>query len=206
MAQTDVQRYYQTHASIYDITRWTMLHGRRRAVSRLEICPDSQVLEIGCGTGLNFRFLMEHLSREKGHLVGLDFSEEMLRRAARRIQTRGWKNIELIHGDATGLSLGRQFDAIYFGYSLSMIPDWAGALERAHAHLRPGGRLVVLDFGQFRGWGPLGAVVRWIQEGNHVDSRQPYEEKLRQLFGNVGVEHWLGGYNFTACSRKCSTV
>jgi S-adenosylmethionine-diacylgycerolhomoserine-N-methlytransferase len=212
LTQTAVQRFYRYHAYVYDSTRWLILHGRRRAVERLELRPDSQVLEIGCGTGLNFPYIMECLTKggvgvppatePAGRLVGLDFSPDMLQRAARRVAARGWKNVELVQADAAKLALDRQFDAIFFGYSLTMIPDWRGALERAHAHLRPGGRVVVLDFGRFENWGPFGAVMRWWLRINHVDTLQPYEQTMRNLFGEARVESWFGGYNFTASARR----
>src|SRR3990170_732430 len=59
---------------VYDSTRWMILHGRRAAVELLALRPDSQVLEIGCGTGLNFRRLLEKLDPARGVLTGLDFS------------------------------------------------------------------------------------------------------------------------------------
>ncbi len=214
MTQSAVQRFYRYHAYVYDSTRWMILHGRRRAVALLGLRADSQVLEIGCGTGLNFRHILEHLNRggagatpagrAAGQLVGLDFSPDMLARAARRVRARGWTNVELVQADAAQLALGRQFDGIFFGYSLTMIPDWAGALARAKEHLRPGGRLVVLDFGRFEHWGPAGAAMRWWLRLNHVETLEPYVEKMQELFGEVNVESWLGGYNFTACARRCA--
>ncbi len=202
MTQTAVQRFYRYHALVYDSTRWMILHGRRRAVARLELRPDSQVLEVGCGTGLNFRYVLEQLDPPAGRLSGLDFSADMLRKAQRRIRARGWSNVDLIQADASTLALERRFDAVLFGYSLTMIPDWAAALEQAYEHLRPGGRLVVLDFGRFDGWGPLGALMRGWLRLNHVETLRPYERKLREIFGAVEVEPWLGGYNFTAVGRR----
>lgn len=198
MTQTGVQRYYRYQAYVYDSTRWVILHGRRQAVARLELAPDSQVLEIGCGTGLNFQHILEHLAPDTGRLTGLDFSADMLQRAERRVAARGWANVDLVQADAGTLALNRRFDAVLFAYSLTMIPTWAAALERARDHLRPGGRLVVLDFGRFDGWGPLGALMRGWLRLNHVETLRPYEQELRELFGQIDVEHWLGGYNFTA--------
>jgi S-adenosylmethionine-diacylgycerolhomoserine-N-methlytransferase len=118
------------------------------------------------------------------------------------VAARGWRDIELIQGDATQMSLGRTFDAILFAYSLSMIPDWRAALRRAHEHLQPGGRLAVLDFGAFRGWGPLAPLMRGWLRWNHVDTLQPYAEAVREVCGNAEVYSWCGGYNFTAVGRR----
>ncbi len=198
MARSAVQGFYRYHAYIYDWTRWTILHGRKRAVARLELEPDSDVLEVGCGTGLNFRYVLERLDPARGRLVGLDFSGDMLRQARKRIAARGWRNVELVEADAARMDLGRRFHGILFAYSLTMIPDWPAAIERAAAHLAPGGRLVVLDFSRFAAWGPLGALMRGWLRLNHVETLRPYEDKLRATFPRVDVSYWLGGYNFTA--------
>lgn len=199
---TAVQSFYRYHARVYDWTRWTILHGRKRAVGRLELHSDSEVLEVGCGTGLNFRYILDQLDPERGRLVGLDFSSEMLRQARKRLAARGWNNVELIEADAARLDLGRRFDGILFAYSLTMIPDWQSAIERAREHLKPGGRLVVLDFGQFKRWGLLGAVMRLWLRLNHVETLRQYEDKLHEVFPDLDVYHWLGGYNLTAVGRR----
>lgn len=201
MATSAVQRFYRYHAYVYDFTRWTILHGRGRAVEKLELRPDAQVLEIGCGTGLNFRYMVERLDPQRGRLVGLDFSADMLRQAEKRVASRGWDNVELLQADATTMQLGRKFDGILFAYSLTMIPDWPRAIERAAEHVKPGGRVVVLDFCTFDSWGPFSPLMRGWLRFNHVETRRPYIEKLREAFPNLEVSTWLGGYNFTAVGR-----
>lgn len=202
MTITAVQRFYRVHAHVYDSTRWLILHRRRAAVAALQLRPDSRVLEVGCGTGLNFPYLLQCLDPVAGRLVGLDFSPDMLDRARRRIAAHGWPNVELVCGDATSMRLGTHFDAVFFGYSLTMIPDWIGALERALEHLIPGGRLVVLDFGRFHAWGPAGALLRGWLRWNHVETLRPYEDYLRDRLADFEVRYWLGGYCFIAAGRK----
>ena len=178
-----------------------ILHGRQRAVAALGLRPDSQVLEIGCGTGLNFRHILAYLAPAAGRLTGLDFSADMLDQARKRVAARGWLNVDLVQADATQLDLGRRFDAIFFGYSLTMIPDWPAALRQARVHLRPGGTVVVLDFSRFHGWGPLAPLWRGWLRLNHVETLRPYEDEMRRLFEPCEVRYWLGGYNFTAVGR-----
>jgi S-adenosylmethionine-diacylgycerolhomoserine-N-methlytransferase len=202
VADSAVQRFYRYHAMVYDSTRWIILHGRRRAVERLALRPDSAALEIGCGTGLNFSHLLSRLDPQRGRLTGLDFSSDMLARAERRIAAAGWPNVELVHGDATRLALARRFDGILFAYSLTMIPDWPAAIDRAVEHLKPGGRLVVLDFGRFGSWGPLAPLMRAWLRANHVETLNPYVDKLRAVFPALEVSDWLGEYNFTAVGRR----
>ncbi|TWT43675.1 Demethylmenaquinone methyltransferase [Phycisphaerae bacterium RAS1] len=202
MSHTAVQRFYRYHAYVYDWTRWAILHGRRRAISRLNLRPDSRVLEIGCGTGLNFHYVLEHLDPHRGRLTGLDFSEDMLRRAERRVAAAGWPNVELIQGDATKLSLGGKYDAVCFGYSLTMIPDWREALRRAHEHVAPGGRLMLLDFGPFRSWGPLAPLMRAWLRANHVETLEPYVDEMVRICPSTKIEYRVGGYYFVAMGTK----
>lgn len=201
MAESAVQNFYRYHAYVYDSTRWMILHGRRRAVAAMQLRPDSEVLEVGCGTGLNFRFVLEALDPSSGRLLGLDFSEDMLHQAGKRVAAKRWQNVELVQGDATAMRLDRKFDGILFAYSLTMIPDWPKAIECAKAHLKPGGRLVVLDFGPFQNWGPLGPVMRGWLRANHVETTKPYAETLRKQFANHSLTYWMGGYNFTFVGR-----
>lgn len=202
MTDTAVQRFYRYHAYVYDSTRWMILHGRSRAVAKMQLAPDSAVLEIGCGTGLNFHYLLAALDPARGRLVGVDFSQDMLDRAARRVAREGWHNVELVRADATTLDLPQRFDAILFAYSLTMIPGWPTALARAYAHLKPLGRLVVLDFAPFQSWGPLGPLMRAWLRANHVETQRPYVDELRRIADDVELSYWLGGYNFTAVARR----
>lgn len=200
--QTPVQRYYRFHAAIYDWTRWAVLHRRKLAIQRLELRPDSHVLEIGCGTGLNFGAILKQLDPQAGRLTGVDFSRDMLGRARGLIERRGWLNVDLVSADATALALGERFDAVLFAYSLSMIPDWERALARAWDHLLPGGRLVILDFGRFERWGPAGWLARAWLRANHVATGRAYPQRLAQVLGPVSYEPWLGGYAFVATARN----
>ena len=164
--------------------------------------PDSSVVEIGCGTGLNFRFILDALDPRRGRLTGVDFSEDMLRKAQKRIDSSQIQNVRLVQADATQLSLGEKYDAVFFAYSLTMIPDWPVALRRAYEHLKPGGRIVVLDFGTFANWGPMGAVMRTWLKLNHVTTRQPYGDEINKVCGNAEITNWIGGYYFIAVGRR----
>ena len=259
LPHSPVQRFYRLHACIYDATRWAFLYGRRRAIDALALQPGNTVLEIGCGTGLNFKHILRRLGPLRGNqpdttaplspgasdspfilppssvgsphsqfsilnsqdsplpaeiskpefqvpnggrLVALDFSEDMLRQARRRTARQGYENVTLLQADATQLSLGEQFDAILFAYSLSMIPDWQAALTQARDHLKPNGRLVLLDFGGFEKWGPLGRAARAWLRLNHVETQRPYLSTLRELFDHLEVDTRLGGYYFVATGSR----
>jgi ubiquinone/menaquinone biosynthesis C-methylase UbiE len=201
-AVSALERFYRLHAPIYDATRWIILRGRRAAVRSLGLRPGDRALEIGCGTGLNLELLREAVTAT-GHVTGVDVSAHMLARAERRCVKKGWRNVTLVRADASKLALSHQYDAVLFAYSITVIPDWRAALERAIGHLRTGGRLAALDFGLFEGWPP---PTRWICRGwlklHHVDTARPYGQAVLEAAGRGHVCSHVGGCYILAIATK----
>jgi S-adenosylmethionine-diacylgycerolhomoserine-N-methlytransferase len=147
-----MNRMYRRQRHIYDGTRRYYLLGRDQLIENLRPEACASVLEIGCGTGRN---LVQAAQRFPGaKLFGIDVSTEMLTSAIASISRRGLSSrIRVAHGDATGfdpqLLFGvPAFDHVMVSYSLSMIPAWTRVIESALSHLKPGGRLHIVDFGQ----------------------------------------------------------
>ena len=146
---------YRFTRHIYDLTRRYYLLGRDRLLERVVTGPETATLEVGCGTARN---LIKLGGRpDCGKLYGLDASHEMLETASRSVARAGLPRgenppIVLRQGLAEQLDAGRMFgrdepfDTIFFSYCLSMVPTWPGALEAAMANLKPGGRLLIVDF------------------------------------------------------------
>lgn len=178
---TQLQRFYRWNAPIYDLTRWVILRHRQLAVAALELEAGDTVLELGCGTGLNFGLLRRQVGLT-GTIIGVDLSEAMLKHARRR--TRG--NAHLICADAGRLEPTYKVNAVLAAYSLSMIPAWRTALERACLCLRPGGRIAVLDFGAV---GPRAGVFRRLFDRylalNHVETGRDFGAAMRPLLHEV---------------------
>ena len=111
---------------------------------------DGAVLEIGCGTGRNLVAAARRYP--EAPLFGLDISTAMLETAKRSLARHRLGHVTVAQADATRFdpsTFGRQgFDRIFISYTLSMIPDWRAVLERATSSLKPGGRLLIVDFGQ----------------------------------------------------------
>ena len=95
---------------------------RRKVVSALHLQPGQSVLDVGCGTGRNFPYIMERIGPD-GHLIGLDYTPAMLHEAQRLVRCRGWNNVALIRGDAAELSLQHEVDAALSTLAMSVIPD-----------------------------------------------------------------------------------
>jgi demethylmenaquinone methyltransferase/2-methoxy-6-polyprenyl-1,4-benzoquinol methylase len=136
---------YQKQAKGYDQSG---IHGldafRREAVRRLELKRGDQVVDIGCGTGLNFALLQEAIG-ETGRIIGVDLADAMLERARLLVATESWKNVELVQADATHFLFPTQVDGILSTFALTFVPDGARVIQNGCLALAPGRRWVVLD-------------------------------------------------------------
>ena len=146
---------YRTQRHFYDLTRKYYLLGRDRLIRHLSPPPGGSVLEIGCGTGRNL--IVAARAWPDARFYGIDISEAMLETARAKVAKAGLTDkITLAQGDATAFDAQAlfgiaAFDRVFQSYTLSMIPDWQGAIREAAAKLGPGGRLDIVDFGQQNG-------------------------------------------------------
>lgn len=128
------------------------LHRRwkRRVVGLAQLGPGQRALDVCCGTG----DVALALARTGAQVTGLDFSPEMLAVARRRAQASN-PPVDFVQGDALALPFAdAAFDAVTISYGLRNLADFAAGLAEMARVLRPGGRLVVLDFGKpaHRAW------------------------------------------------------
>jgi ubiquinone/menaquinone biosynthesis C-methylase UbiE len=175
---------YRLGAWAYDVVSMERLvyrPGRRAAIEALELNPGARVLDVGCGTGLNFPYVTAAVGTA-GALVGVDASRAMLRAARQRIARDNWLNVTLVPGDAARLDdlVAGEFDAVLFTYSLSVIGQWRTAWQHAWTLLRPGGRVAVADTALPLGpWRLLSPLARLALFTGGVDaSRQVWQQVL----------------------------
>lgn len=115
---------------------------RRRAVDLLGLTEGGVVLEVGCGTGLNFPTLRQYIG-ESGRIIGVDQSSDMIQEAQDRILASGWKNIQLILAPVEEATLNTEADALLFSYTHDILQN-PEAVRRATRGVRVGGRVVAL--------------------------------------------------------------
>jgi demethylmenaquinone methyltransferase/2-methoxy-6-polyprenyl-1,4-benzoquinol methylase len=120
--------------------------GRIAAVSALRLHPGDRVLDVGCGTGLNFPHLLAAVG-PAGEVTAIDASDAMLARARHRVDTHDWSQVRLVRGDAGHVAahVHGPFDAALLTYSLAIIEDWRAAWRQILGLVRPGGRVAVVD-------------------------------------------------------------
>jgi demethylmenaquinone methyltransferase/2-methoxy-6-polyprenyl-1,4-benzoquinol methylase len=137
-------KHYDVTSRLYPAPAYPQQAQRRRAVEALGLRPGDTVIDIACGTGLNFS-LIEEMIGPAGRIVGVDLTDAMLARAQDRIESNGWTNASLVLADAADFDFPSEVDAILSTYALSQVPECAEVIANGAAALSAGGRWVVLD-------------------------------------------------------------
>jgi ubiquinone/menaquinone biosynthesis C-methylase UbiE/DNA-binding transcriptional ArsR family regulator len=140
------QAYFRAHAAQWDRIR--KLHVADDAVEdaiRAALGDKSfrSLLDLGTGTGR----MLELFGPEIERGLGLDLSLDMLQLARDRLERAGLKNCSVRQGDLYDLPLANDsFDVVILHQVLHFLDDGARAIHEAARVLRPGGRLLVVDF------------------------------------------------------------
>jgi S-adenosylmethionine-diacylgycerolhomoserine-N-methlytransferase len=188
-----MNRMYRRQRHIYDGTRRYYLLGRDQLISGLQPAASASVLEIGCGTGRNL--VLASRLYPAARFFGVDVSTEMLTSAIAAISRAGLTSrVRVAHGDGTafdpqGLFGIPRFDHVMISYSLSMIPDWRGVLQAAASHLKPGGRLHIVDFGRQERLPGITRtlLLRWLTMFD-VTPRDDLERELSVMADSRGAD------------------
>ena len=137
-------RHYDVTSRLYPVPGYPQRSQRRRTVEALGLRPGDTVVDIACGTGLNFPLLEEAIG-PGGRLVGVDLTDAMLAQAEERIEAKGWGNVSLVQADAAAFEFPHEVDAILSTYALTQVPGSEEVVANAAAALAPAGRMAVLD-------------------------------------------------------------
>lgn len=144
--------FYSGQAEGYDDFRRRFLVGRAEMMHAAATQKEAIWVDMGGGTGANLENIVDLIPDMKKIYV-VDLASSLLEVAKKRINSRGWTNVETIEADATTFTPPEGYaDIVTFSYSLTMIPDWFAALENAMRILRPGGTIGIVDFFVSRKW------------------------------------------------------
>lgn len=155
-----LESFYAGQADGYDEFRRRLLHGRRELIESLPTSDGAVWVDIGAGTGANAEYLGDRI-RKLSRVYQVDLCSPLLQIARERAARHGWTNVMPVEADATRFKPPEAADLVTFSYSLTMIPDWFAAVERAYEMLKPGGVIGVVDY----------YVSRKFPEPNHVRHR-----------------------------------
>ncbi len=144
--QERLESFYRGQAQGYDTFRKRLLQGREELYQSLIQYPGDIWLDLGGGTGANLESIGDRLSKfQKFYIV--DLCPSLLEIAQERIITNKWSNVETVEADVTQFTPPEKvIDIVTFSYSLTMIPDWFAAIDRAYNLLKPDGIIGVVDF------------------------------------------------------------
>ena len=137
--------WYDVSANTYYLIGFRESAYRRRAVQALQLNSGDTVVEIGCGTGLNFELLQQRIG-PRGQLVGVDLTPEMLSKAEERVARKGWFNVRLIQSDAAAFEFPRPLGGVISTFALTLVPEYDRVIANAASALSRGKRMVILDF------------------------------------------------------------
>ena len=174
---------------------------RKRAVRALQLKAGNRVLDVGCGPGGTFPFLLDAVG-PMGEVVGVEISPETTINARRRIEANGWKNVRVIQGDAKTVTLNGVFDGIV----LFATPD-VYASPQAVANLAPylkdDARVVVFGakLSNHRLGAALNVLFRWLMKLSFSSTPALSHDPLcvlRSQLTNIHVQDYCFGCLFLA--------
>ena len=207
-------KHYDITSRFYPVPGYPQRAQRLRAAQALRLRPGDSVVEIACGTGLNFS-LIEQAIGPDGRIVGVDLTDAMLAQAQHRIETNGWSNISLVQADAAEFDFPTEVDAILSTYALSHVPECGDVIAHGAAALSRGGRWVVLDLkvpDNAPRWlaqlgtalvRPFGSIDEWIVRRPWEAIRAAMRDPLADL---SWTELFFGTAFLAAGSRGSRTV
>jgi len=145
-----VRSLFDSIARRYDMLNHILSGGvdtywRRRAIGHLPGEAGSRILDVATGTA-DFAIAAARLAPRE--VVGVDIAEEMLAIGRRKLAARGLSGtVSLLKGEAEKLPFADgSFDAAIVAFGVRNFESLEGGLSEIRRILRPGGKLVVLEF------------------------------------------------------------
>ncbi len=192
MAHQHVQRMFDTIAGTYDLQNRFLAarvdnHWRNMFVRYLRLNPGAVLGDLAVGTAeITIKACRRY---PEIRVVGVDFSEGMLRMARRKIRARGLSpRVELRTGDLRELPIADEsFDAVTISFGIRNIKERGKVLRECFRVMKPGGRLQIME-PSFPNAPILKGLYRY------------YFDHVMPLFGN-----WISGTDY-AYSYLAETV
>jgi ubiquinone/menaquinone biosynthesis C-methylase UbiE len=196
---------YDLTSNLYRIFGFQMSTFRRAAVDALALCFGDTVVELGCGTGLNFPLLQRAVG-PRGKVIGVDMTDAMLAKAQERINRHNWSNVELVQCDVANYVFQSQVDGILSTFAMEFVSEYDDLIRRCSSALIPGKSLVVGDLkhpdGQLARIAPfLLGLARPYGTTMDLADRRPWES-LRTHLGDTKLREFYFGCAYLAYGRR----
>lgn len=137
-----LRKAYARWAPVYDLVFGALFERGRQAAIAAADRVGGRILEVGVGTGISLPGYSP-----QNCIIGIDLSEEMLRKAQRRVADLSLTNVEKLEVmDAEHLSFAdASFDVVVANHVISTVPNPEAALDECARMLRPGGEMILLS-------------------------------------------------------------
>jgi ubiquinone/menaquinone biosynthesis C-methylase UbiE len=196
---------YDLSANLYYLIGFRESKYRKLAISKLNLTEGDTVVEIGCGTGLNFEYVLNDVGAH-GNLIGIDLTDAMLEKAKQRVKINNWDNVELIQEDAAEYVFPDYINAAYSTFALTLVPEYEEIISNIEKSLQVGGKLVILDLKKPDKW-PLWlvkcAVLITRPFGVSLDlADRKLWKVMEKYFANVEMQEIYGGFVYIAVGEK----
>lgn len=145
-----LEKYRRGIASYDEANRYRRL--RANSVARLNLRPGDHVLDVACGTGLNFSLIQEAIGQH-GRLIGVDLSPDMLAIARERASKKSWEQVTLINSAVEEAQLPDSVDAALFCLTHDVMRS-PTAIQNVMRSVKQGGRIVAAGskWAPWRAW------------------------------------------------------
>ncbi|WP_068774121.1 demethylmenaquinone methyltransferase [Paenibacillus sp. FJAT-26967] len=121
---------------------------RQDVMKRMNVQEGSRALDVCTGTG-DWAMALADAVGTRGEVIGLDFSNNMLKIAQDKQEKQALKQLTFIQGNAMELPFeDHSFDYVTIGFGLRNVPDYLTVLREMHRVTKPGGKVVCLETSQ----------------------------------------------------------
>ncbi len=184
-------------AEAYDNASHTQRRQGVRLLDLIELEPDEEILDVGCGTG---SLTIDLAGRAPaGHVHGIDISPEMVRLACARVEAQTVGNVSIEIADLLDYYPDRSYDVVFSNTTMHWILPPERAYQRLFDLARPGGALAVHQGGHrcYHGlWECAAGVIEELRLGQYFSNwtypaYYPSEDEYRTLLERIGFKDVL---------------
>ena len=197
--------HYDRLVALYRLAGADVSSYRRRSVDALQLAPGDTVVDLGCGTGLNFPWLQRAVNAT-GRVIGVDLTDAMLNEARQRVVAARWANVELVESDVAEYRFPPDVGGVLSTFAMTMFDDYDAIIRRAAAALRPAGRLAIFEMKRperLPEW--LIRLGAWLNHPFGVSrdyaERTPWESMSRHL-DLVSYQEFYAGALYLCVGRR----
>ncbi len=197
---------YNNDVKLFNLIGWRVNYYRIIAVKSLNLKKGDTVVDLCCGTGLNFPHLYNAVGSE-GKIIGVDLSDDMLKVAEKQVKEKGWKNFTLVESDAAKYQFPENSNGIVTSYAITLIPEFDAIIKTGSESLAKGGRFVILDFKKptrWPDWLAKSMLALFIKPyGGTYDLKDRHAwESIEKYLKSKELKHFYWGSTYIATGEK----